>query len=438
MKIDLAVLNSKKDTVLQSSKDDLFFVAISAYWEYVRGTDECKILIKNLKAERKEYQDQYNELELIAQKSLIKTLDVIKKELKGTESVYPDIWIQIKKFEDFKRGYDDQDRRIQPLEDLAQRYRRIIGQILHDLYKIQEYTNLALKYIRVDQDLPQVILDSFNEPAYHRYIQYQTTFKEGLSYRLCFEIDRITYISQAINDTPNREIELKKKLENVSVFDDKYQAELMELQALQEWRMVRKGEKKRHEGHTFDFNVFDREKSKQTLLSLNENILEVIAKNNSKKKDVGHCFDIPDFKWENLELAFDEELQGLKVSYKKKYHGTFDFVQLGFSATIKNHKIDQRWNLLTRLSVYSTVKGHSANPKELARSMGTTVGNIHRIKSDLSSKLQELFKTDISPFVDRKDLYQPVFKLLPSPSLRHEELWQQGSQLRENDSYDQE
>ncbi len=438
MKIDLTVLNSKKETVLQSSKDDLFFVAISTYWEYARGTDECKTLVKNLKTERKEYQDRYDELELSAQKSLNKALGVIKKELKGTESEHPDIWIQIKKFEDFKRGYDDQDRRIQPLEDLAQKYRRIIGQILHDLYKIPKYTNLGLKYIRVDQDLPQVILDSFDDSTYHEYIQYQTIFKDGLSYRLCFEIDRITYISQAINDTPNREIELKKKLENVSVFDDKFQAELMELQALQEWRMVRKGEKKTHEGYTFDFNVFDREKTRQTLMSLHENILEIIAQNNNKKKILGKQFDITDFKWENLELAFDEGLQELKVSYKKKYLGTFDFVQLGFSATIKNHKIDQRWNLLTRLSVYSTVKGQSANPKELARSMETTVGNIHRIKSDLSSKLQGLFKTDTSPFVDRKDLYQPIFKLLSSPSLRHEELWQQGSPLRENGSYDQE
>ena len=277
MKIDLTVLNSKKETVLQSSKDDLFFVAISTYWEYARGTDECKTLVKNLKTERKEYQDRYDELELSAQKSLNKVLDVIKKELKGTESEHPDIWVQVKKFEDFKRGYDDQDRRIQPLEDLAQKYRRIIGQILHDLYKIPKYTNLALKYIRADQGLPQVILDSFNDPTYHEYIQYQTTFKDGLSYRLCFEIDRITYISQAINDTPNKEIELKKKLENVSVFDDKYQTELMELQALQEWCMIRKGEKKTHEGYTFDFNVFDREKTHNTFLVLHSELINIIS-----------------------------------------------------------------------------------------------------------------------------------------------------------------
>lgn len=277
MKIDLTVLNSKKDTALQSSKDDLFFVSVSAYWEYARGTDECKILIKNLKSQRKEYQDQYNNLELIAQKSLIKAFDVVRKELKGAELEHPDIWSQIKKFEDFKRGYDDQNRRIYPLEDLAQKYRRIISQILHDLYKIPKYTDFALKYMRVDQDLPQVILDSFNDPAYHEYTQFKTSFDDGKSYQLFFEIDRLALIHKTINETPHIEIELKKKLENVSIFDDTYQTELMELQALQEWRMIRKGEKKTHEGYTFDFNVFDREKTHNTFLVLHSELINTIS-----------------------------------------------------------------------------------------------------------------------------------------------------------------
>jgi hypothetical protein len=142
-------------------------------------------------------------------------------------------------------------------------------------------------------------------------------------------------------------------------------------------------------------------------------------------------FDLPKhFEWSELELKIKEGKEDVEIFYKEKNLGIKSYVDLGFSANRKEHKPNREWNLLIYLSVFQKLNITEATPANLGPMFKNHTGgfgikkdNVYQIKKILSDALKTIFKTEEDPFTDKKEYYEPKFKIEPEPGLRHDEIW---------------
>jgi hypothetical protein len=148
--------------------------------------------------------------------------------------------------------------------------------------------------------------------------------------------------------------------------------------------------------------------------------------------------------WEKVKLKLKEGLQTIEIWYDDKHIKTVNYVELGFSATQKEHRPDKKWNFLCILSVLQNEDIRQATPDNLmpmlAKHSGHAIGksNVHQTKRQLSTSLRALFKTGDDPFSKNRKYYEPRFKILPESMMRQRDLWKQGGKLNENIDYEEE
>ncbi|NVN96574.1 MAG: hypothetical protein HXX18_14990 [Bacteroidetes bacterium] len=146
-------------------------------------------------------------------------------------------------------------------------------------------------------------------------------------------------------------------------------------------------------------------------------------------------------KWDKVLLKLKDGLQDVEIWYDNKHIRTVDYVELGFSATKKEHKPDMKWHFLCILSILQNEDIRQATPNNLMSMLAkysnrsTKIGTVHQTKKILSNKLRELFGTSNNPFTANKKYYEPIFKILPESLMRQKELWKQGGKLNENIDY---
>lgn len=145
--------------------------------------------------------------------------------------------------------------------------------------------------------------------------------------------------------------------------------------------------------------------------------------------------------WEKVLIKIKDGLQDAEVFYNDKHIITASYVELGFSATKKDHKPDRKWNFLCILSVLQNediTKATAQNLRPmLAKYSGRAIkiSNVHQAKKMLTSSLRTLFKTSDDPFVVNRNYYEPKFRILPEAVMRQKELWKQGGRLNENTEF---
>lgn len=145
--------------------------------------------------------------------------------------------------------------------------------------------------------------------------------------------------------------------------------------------------------------------------------------------------------WCKVLLKVKEGGMDLEIWYDGKHIKTADYIELGFSATKKNHKSDRRWELLLALSALQMKDIKQATPNILIGMLKSYGGrpikreNLHKIKQLLSRALKSIFETDEDPFTNSKKYYEPRFTILPVPILRNEKPWEMGGYLNENANY---
>ena len=144
--------------------------------------------------------------------------------------------------------------------------------------------------------------------------------------------------------------------------------------------------------------------------------------------------------WEKVLLKVQDGAQDIEIYYNNKHIKTASYIDLGFSATKKNHRPDRQWVLLTILAVLQSTDITQATPSNLLPMIGKysdkniKIGNVHQAKRGLSTALQAIFNTEDDPFHDNKEYYEPKFKILPQPMMR-DNTWEQGGRLNENREY---
>jgi len=147
--------------------------------------------------------------------------------------------------------------------------------------------------------------------------------------------------------------------------------------------------------------------------------------------------------WEKLELKIKDGLQDIEIFYDNEHIITTNYIDLGFSATKKEHRPDRKWNFLCILSVLQNEDITQATPNNLmtmlARYSGKAIriANVHQTKRLLSKALRVIFKTSDDPFYENRVYYHPKFIILPEAVLRSKEIWRQGGHLNENVDYEE-
>ncbi len=161
----------------------------------------------------------------------------------------------------------------------------------------------------------------------------------------------------------------------------------------------------------------------------------------SRKRRLKHTIELsfPEkVNFEKVTLKMKEGLQEMEIWYNGKHLETADYIKLGFFAGKKQQKPDRAWGFIAVLSALQATDitratAENMKPMVVAESgVSLSTANIHQIKKTLTNRMRAIFKTDDNPFHNNKKYYEPRFTILPSPTLRHEEVWQQGGKLNEN------
>jgi len=133
--------------------------------------------------------------------------------------------------------------------------------------------------------------------------------------------------------------------------------------------------------------------------------------------------------WNKVVLKVKEGKKDLEIFYDGNLIKTASYIELGFSANKKNHKPNKSWYLLIALSALQKTDIQQATPEQIKFMLKETSrneiskDNVYKTKERLSNVLKFIFNTIEKPFVDRIEYYEPIFKILPEPVLRNEEIW---------------
>lgn len=162
----------------------------------------------------------------------------------------------------------------------------------------------------------------------------------------------------------------------------------------------------------------------------------------SMKKKYQKFDNIPkDFEWDKVEIKITTDSDGAEICYGGKIIEKGDYIKLGFSSNLKNHKKNREWRLLVALSIFNDGKIERATPNTLIGMMkgvngrNMSLDSIYQAKRHLSEALCSMFGTNKDPFVDISDksgkdkYYEPIFKIKPEPLMREEELYSATSSL---------
>ncbi|MBP6949083.1 MAG: hypothetical protein KBB50_03365, partial [Candidatus Pacebacteria bacterium] len=128
------------------------------------------------------------------------------------------------------------------------------------------------------------------------------------------------------------------------------------------------------------------------------------------KKKYSKFDNIPkNFEWNKVEIKITSDSDGAEICYGGKIIKKGDYIELGFSSNLKNHKKNREWDLLVALSIFTDKKLGRATPNTLIGTIkgknGKTLSldSIYQAKRHLSEALCVMFDTEKDPFVDISD-----------------------------------
>lgn len=157
----------------------------------------------------------------------------------------------------------------------------------------------------------------------------------------------------------------------------------------------------------------------------------------SKKRESPIELPFPEpVQWEKVTLKIKDGRQEVEIFYNNDHIITADYIRLGFFVGSRQQKPDRQWGFLCALATLAATDIKQATAENM-RSMITqdktlSANNVQQVKKLFAERLQEIFKTSDDPFHNKREHYEPKFKILPEPTLRRETLWTQGGRLNEN------
>ncbi len=124
--------------------------------------------------------------------------------------------------------------------------------------------------------------------------------------------------------------------------------------------------------------------------------------------------------WEDIKIEFQNKFE-VKIYIKENFHKTINNIDLDFyRKKTKDKNPTTGWKFLETLSVTQSSQENTATVENISYSLGVSMENCHKIKSNLSKTLKKIFGIEEDPFLSYKDIgyYKTKFELLPISTLR--------------------